>query len=80
LASNKYALAEEVTLNNKECKKDKKLSHSDLPESSQGNDKKRKHDLSMANVEQPRHNRIEYRPRLGEFEGFIDGICIFHSQ
>jgi hypothetical protein len=30
-------------------------------------------------VEWPRHNK-EYRPRLGEFDGFLDRICIFHPQ
>jgi hypothetical protein len=30
-------------------------------------------------VEQPRCNK-EYRPRPGEFEGFLDRICIFHPQ
>jgi hypothetical protein len=33
----------------------------------------------MTNIERPHHNK-EYRPRLGEFEGFLDWICIFHPQ
>jgi hypothetical protein len=76
--ANKYALAEEAALDKREAKKDRKLSHSDRPETSKSNDKKRKHDCSVANVEWPRHNWIEYQPRLGEYEGFLDEICIFH--
>jgi hypothetical protein len=72
--ANKYALAEETTLDDKKTKKDKKPSQSDRPDTSQCNDKKRKHDRSVANMEWPRHNRTEYQPRSGEFEGFIDGI------
>jgi hypothetical protein len=78
---NKYALAEEATFDNKDpnrdSRKDKELGQSDRPSSSKGNDKKRKSDRSVANVEQPRHTK-EYQPRLGEFEGFLDRICIFH--
>jgi hypothetical protein len=77
--ANKYALAEEETLDNKEAKKDKKPSHSDRPGTSINN-KKKKADHSMANVEQPRCNRTEYRLRPGEFEIFLDRICIFHPQ
>jgi hypothetical protein len=76
--ANKYALAEETTLNNKVIKKDKKPSHSNQLDTSKVNDKKRKPDRSVANVEQPRCNRTEYRPRPGEFKIFLDEICIFH--
>jgi tRNA G10 N-methylase Trm11 len=31
-------------------------------------------------VEWPCHNWTESWPRLGEYEGFLDGICIFHLQ
>jgi hypothetical protein len=34
----------------------------------------------FADVERSRCNRIEYRPRLGEYESFLDGICIFHPH
>jgi hypothetical protein len=49
--TNKYALVREVTLDKHDTKKDKKLSHSDWPGTFKSNDKKRKHDRSMANVE-----------------------------
>jgi hypothetical protein len=49
--ANKYALAEEVTLDNRDPKKDKELGHSDQPRTLKNNDKKRKSDRSMANVE-----------------------------
>jgi hypothetical protein len=42
---------QEGDLDNKEHKKDKKLSQSYQPNTSIGNDKKRKHDHSVANVE-----------------------------
>jgi hypothetical protein len=74
--TNNYTLAEEVTLNTREQKKED-LGHTDQPSSSKGHDKKRKVDRCINAVEQPRHNK-EYRPRLGEFEGFLDHICIFH--
>jgi hypothetical protein len=44
-----------------------------------GHDKKRKVDHSINTVEQPLCNK-EYRPRPGEFGGFLDHICIFHPH
>jgi hypothetical protein len=75
--TNKYALAEEVTLDTIEQKKEKESGHSDKPSSSKGHDKKRKPDLSVNNLERSCRNK-EYRPSPGEFEGFLDQICIFH--
>jgi hypothetical protein len=74
---NKYALAMEATLDTREEKKEKDSGHTDQPSSSKGHGKKRKIDLSVNMVERPRHNK-EYRPRLGEFDGFLYRICIFH--
>jgi hypothetical protein len=71
--TNKYALAEEVTINTRDQKKDKELSHSDQPNTSKSNDKKRKSDHSMANVNRSRRNK-EYRPWPGEYEGFLNQI------
>jgi hypothetical protein len=51
---NKYAQAKEMTLDNRDTKKDKELSQSDWPDTSKNNDKKRKPNRSVANVEQPR--------------------------
>jgi hypothetical protein len=53
--ANKYALVEEATLDTREAKKDKKSSHTDRPRTSKLNDKKRKHDRSIVNVEHPCH-------------------------
>jgi hypothetical protein len=78
--ANKYTLAEEATLDNREAKKDKKQSHHDRTGTSKTNDKKRKHDCFVTNVEWPRCNRIEYLPQPGEYESFLDEICIFHPQ
>jgi hypothetical protein len=75
--ANKYALVEEATINTRDQKKDKELIHSDQPSTSKSNDKKRKSDHSMSNVERPHRNK-EYHPRPGVFEGFQDRICIFH--
>jgi hypothetical protein len=75
--ANRYALAEEATLDIREQKKE--LGHPDQPSSSKGHDKKRKPDHSINAVERPRRHK-EYRPRLGEFEDFLDRICIFHPQ
>jgi hypothetical protein len=72
-------LAEEATLDTREAKKDKKVSHTDRPGMSKCNDNKRKNHRSASNVEQPHHNRTEYQPRPDEYESFLDGICIFHS-
>jgi hypothetical protein len=58
--ANRYALAEEVTLNSREHKK-------------------RNADRFVNVVERPWRNK-EYRPRPGEFEGFLDRIYIFHPQ
>jgi hypothetical protein len=55
------------------------LGHTDQPSSSKSQDKNRKVDHSVNNVEPPCHNK-EYQPRPGEFEGFLDRICIFHPQ
>jgi hypothetical protein len=55
--ANKYALAEEVTLDIREQKKDKESAQSDQPSSSKGHDKKRKVDRSVNNVDQPRCNK-----------------------
>jgi hypothetical protein len=65
--ANKYALMKEATLDTREAKKDKP-SHMDWPGTSKSNDKKRKHDCSIANVEQPHHNRTGYWPRSGKYE------------
>jgi hypothetical protein len=73
--AHKYALAEEVTLDTREQNKDS--GHMDQPGSSKGRDKKRKADHSINVVEWSWHHK-EYRPRPGEFEGFLDRICIFH--
>jgi hypothetical protein len=70
-----YALTEEETLDNREQKKES--GHTDQPSSSKGHDKKRKPDRSINVVEWP-HRHKEYRPKPGEFEGFLDRICIFH--
>jgi hypothetical protein len=81
--ANKYTLAEKATFNNKDSnwnsRKDKEPGQSDWPSSSKGNDKKRKLDCSVAKIEQLRHNK-EYRPWPGEFEGFLDRICIFQPH
>jgi hypothetical protein len=74
--TNKYTLAEEATLGTRE-QKEKESGHMEQPSSSKGHDKKRKVDHSVNVVERPRHNK-QYRPRLGEFEGFLDHICFFH--
>jgi hypothetical protein len=73
--TNRYALTEEATLDTKEQKKES--GHPDQPRSSKGHDKKRKPDHSINTVEQPCCHK-EYRPSPGEFEGFLDCICIFH--
>jgi hypothetical protein len=49
--ANKYALAEEVTLDTREQKKKKDSDHVDQPSSSKGHDKKRKVDHSINTVE-----------------------------
>ncbi len=51
--TNKYALAEEATLDNKEQKKENESGHTDQPSSSKGHDKKRKADRSVNNIERP---------------------------
>jgi hypothetical protein len=58
--ANKYVLVEEATLNTKEAKKEKKSNHSDRPKTSKSNDKKRKHDHFVSNVEQLSHNMTKY--------------------
>jgi hypothetical protein len=78
--ANKYALVEETTIDARETKRDKKLSHTDQPRMLKPNDKKRKHDHYVANVVLPHHNRTDYRPWLGKYEGFLDGIYIFHPK
>jgi hypothetical protein len=77
--TNKYALAEEATLDTRDLKKDKELGHSDQPSTSKSHDKKRKLDRSMANVERLHRNK-EYQLRPGEIKGFLDRICIFHTH
>jgi hypothetical protein len=51
----------------------------DQRSSSKDHNKKSKAHCSVNNIEWPRCNK-EYRPRPGEFEGFLDRICIFHHQ
>jgi hypothetical protein len=75
---NKYALAEETTIDTREQKKEES-SHSDQPSSSKGHNKKRKAGHSVNNIERPQHNK-EYWPRSDEFKDFLDRICIFHPQ
>jgi hypothetical protein len=72
--TNMYALAEEATIDTREQKKES--GHMDQPSSSKGHDKKRKADRSVNTVERPCRHK-DYRPRSGEFEGFLDCICIF---
>jgi hypothetical protein len=50
--ANRYALAEEVTLDTREQKKEKDSGHADQPISSKGQDKKRKMNRSINAVEQ----------------------------
>jgi hypothetical protein len=52
--TNKYAMAEEVTLDTRE---QKESGHLDQPSSSKGHDKKRKLDRSVNVVEQRRHHK-----------------------
>jgi hypothetical protein len=52
----------------------------DRPNTTKSNDKKRKLDCFVVSVEWSRHNNTEYQPRLGEFERFMDRICIFHPE
>jgi hypothetical protein len=75
--TNRYAMVEEATLDTRERKKE--LGHMDQPSSSKDHDKKRKADHSVNAVEWP-HLHKEYHPKLGEFKGFLDHICIFHPQ
>jgi hypothetical protein len=75
--TNKYALAEEMTLDTREQKKES--GHMDQPSLSKGDDMKRKADRSINVVERPRRHK-EYRPKSGEFEGFLDHISFFHLQ
>jgi hypothetical protein len=70
--ANRYALAEEATLDTRE---QKESGQPDQPSSSKDHNKKRKPDRSVNVVEWP-HCHNEYRPRSGEFEGFLDRICI----
>jgi hypothetical protein len=72
--ANRYALPEEVTLDTRE---QKESGHPNQPCSSKGHNTKRKLDRFVNMVEWPRCHK-EYRPRPGEFEGFLDHICIFH--
>jgi hypothetical protein len=51
--ANKYALAEEATLDTREQKKEKESGHINHPSSCKGHDKKRKVDHSINTVEQP---------------------------
>jgi hypothetical protein len=51
--ANKYALAEEATLDTREQKTEKDSSHTDQPSSSKGHDKKSKVDRSINAVERP---------------------------
>jgi hypothetical protein len=76
-SANRYALAEEATLDTREQKKES--SHMDQPSSSKGHDKERKLDHSINAVEWP-HRHTEYRPWPSEFEGFLDCICIFSPR
>jgi hypothetical protein len=50
--ANRYALAEEVTLDTREQKKEKDSGHADQPIKSKGQDKKRKMNRSINAVEQ----------------------------
>jgi hypothetical protein len=75
--ANKYALAEEATLDIREQKKEMEAGHTDQPRSSKGHNKKRKADHFVNVVEWPRHHK-EYQPRPGEFDGFLDRIYIFY--
>jgi hypothetical protein len=75
--ANKYALAEEATLNTRGQKKEKESRHTNQPSSSKSHDKKRKEDHSVNIVEQSLRNK-EYHPMPSEFEGFLVHICIFH--
>jgi hypothetical protein len=74
--TNKYALAEKATLDNRDAM-EKELSQSDWPDTSKNNDKKRKSDCSVKNIEWPHGNKTKYWPWPGVFEGFLYRICIF---
>jgi hypothetical protein len=73
--ANKYALAKEATLDAREQKKDQELCHLDQPSTYKSDDKKRKVDRSVNNVERPHRNK-EYHTKPSEFECFLDRICI----
>jgi hypothetical protein len=77
--ANRYALAEEVTLDTREQEKEKDSGNMDQPSLPKGHDKKRKADHSVNAVEWPQCSK-EYHPKPGEFEGFLDRIRIFHPQ
>jgi hypothetical protein len=77
--ANKYALAEEATLDTRDQKEDKEQGHSTQPNTLKNNDTKRTSDWSVANIERPHRNK-EYRPQTRAFEGFVDQICILHPK
>jgi hypothetical protein len=74
--TNRYALAEETTVDTRE---QKESNHSDQPSSSKGHSKKRKLDRSINVVDRPHRNK-EYRLRSSEFKDFLNCICIFHLK
>jgi hypothetical protein len=59
--TNMYALAEEVTLDNRDPKKDKELGHLDQHCTYKSNNKKRMWNPSVANIKRPHCNKL-YRP------------------
>jgi hypothetical protein len=64
--TNKYAMAEEATLDTREQKKEKESGHTDQPSSSKGHNKKRKVDHVVNTMERLQRNK-KYQPRPSEF-------------
>jgi hypothetical protein len=74
--TNRYALAEEATVDTRE---QKESNHPYQPSSSKGHGKKRNLDRSINVVDRPHRNK-EYRLRSNEFKDFLNCICIFHLK
>ena len=77
---NQYATAEEVVSETQESKRDKKTSHHDRSESSRSQEKKKKADREVANIERPRSPKPTHRVKPNKCAEFLECKCVIHPQ
>jgi len=78
--ANQYALAEEAVLKTRKNRRDRKTSHHEKHESSRTQDKKKKSDCEVMNIERPRSPKPVHGINPTECADFLERKSVIHPQ